>query len=81
MDVDAAVKEIKITGSIQRIGWDIVPNGKQYYFMLAGKKDIFTSTGSIIALTQVNDSVRITYMSNSKGVVPVTSLFNVTIGK
>jgi hypothetical protein len=77
----AAAKEVRLESVVTRIGWDLTQSGKQYYFMLANSTIMFMGTSNVLSITKEGDRVAISYMSNAKGMAPVVSFRNLTLGK
>ena len=81
IESSAAAKEVRLESTVSRIGWDLTQNGKQYYFMVANSNIMFMGTSNVLAITKEGDRVSISYMSNAKGMAPVVSFTNLTLGK
>jgi hypothetical protein len=49
--------------------------------MLANSTIMFMGTSNVLSITKEGDRVAISYMSNAKGMAPVVSFRNLTLGK
>jgi hypothetical protein len=81
LETSAAVKEVHLESTVTRIGWDLTQSGKQYYFMVTNSPVMFMGTSNVLSITKEGDRVAVSYMSNAKGMAPVISFRNLTLGK
>ena len=73
---------VDYSGKILRLGWDMSPNGKQYYIYLNGFKNSFTVSSSVqseVMLTKEGDLVHIQYIKSDQASVPTMYFRNETL--
>ena len=69
-------------GKVDRIGWDISTNGKQYYIYFKEFSNSFIVNSNIqseLALTKEGDEVLIKYINSKQSCVPTISFKNITL--
>jgi len=69
-------------GKVDRIGWDISTNGKQYYLYFKEFSNSFIVNSNIqseLALTKEGDEVLIKYINSKQSCVPTISFKNITL--
>jgi len=78
----SAGEETSLTGTVERIGAEVVDGDTFYTFIISGTPVIFSAPytlSSKLSLTKLGDTVEIKYFDNGDGIITIQEFNNLTV--